>query len=54
MGVAVHVVPIGDTFEHTAGNDCRCRPELNGDGVWEHHSFDGREEFERGGFRLRN
>lgn len=37
-----HVTPIGDAHEHVEDTTCWCRPSRF-DGVYVHHSFDGRE-----------
>lgn len=36
-----------DLREHEANGSCWCKPTLD-DGVWLHHSMDGRESFETG------
>lgn len=46
-----HVIPIGDTREHTLSERCWCCPELeDGDegDVFVHNSHDGREKYETG------
>ena len=42
-----HVVPLNDLREHDLNGSCWCKPTLD-DGVWLHHSMDGREAFETG------
>lgn len=42
-----HVVPLNDLREHEANGSCWCKPTLD-EGVWLHHSMDGREAFETG------
>lgn len=42
-----HVVPLNDLREHVANGSCWCKPTLD-EGVWLHHSMDGREAFETG------
>lgn len=42
-----HVVPLNDLREHVTNGSCWCRPTLD-EGVWLHHSMDGREAFETG------
>lgn len=38
----MHVIPRNDAVAHDSGPDCICDPDLR-DGVWVHHSLDGRE-----------
>jgi hypothetical protein len=40
-----HIIPENDFREHTFDN-CWCTPSLNSDGVYVHHSADGREFLE--------
>jgi hypothetical protein len=42
-----HVVPLHDLREHEVNGSCWCKPTLD-EGVWLHHSMDGREAFETG------
>lgn len=42
-----HVVPLNDLREHESNGSCWCKPTLD-EGVWMHHSMDGREDFETG------
>jgi hypothetical protein len=46
----VHVLPIDDIREHEASMSCWCRPTEDDetDGLFVHHSMDGREQFETG------
>lgn len=41
------VIPVGDTYDHTPGEECWCRPVWR-DGVLVHHSADRREMAEEG------
>jgi hypothetical protein len=41
------VVPLHDLREHEVNGSCWCKPTLD-EGVWLHHSMDGREAFETG------
>jgi hypothetical protein len=46
MSDTYHVVPQNDLEEHVINRNCHCNPtEI--DGVWVHHSYDGRECFEK-------
>lgn len=38
----MHVVPLNDLRDHEAEETCWCRPTED-EGVWVHHSLDGRE-----------
>ena len=42
-----HIVPLNDLRDHDTNGSCWCKPTLD-DGVWLHHSMDGREAFETG------
>ena len=42
-----HIVPLNDLRDHETNGSCWCKPTLD-DGVWLHHSMDGREAFETG------
>lgn len=42
-----HIVPLNDLRDHQTNGSCWCKPTLD-DGVWLHHSMDGREAFETG------
>jgi hypothetical protein len=42
-----HIVPLNDLRKHQENGSCFCKPTLD-DGVWLHHSMDGREAFETG------
>lgn len=42
-----HVYPVNDLREHDLNGNCWCKPTLD-EGVWLHHSMDGREAFETG------
>lgn len=42
-----HIVPLNDLRDHETNGGCWCKPTLD-DGVWLHHSMDGREAFETG------
>lgn len=42
-----HVVPLNDLREHDLNGSCWCKP-ADDEGVWIHHSMDGREAFETG------
>lgn len=39
----LHVTPINDAIEHVTTPACWCRPTEHEDGLWVHHSADGRE-----------
>lgn len=41
-----HIIPQNDLEEHKASVDCDCHPTQM-DGIWVHHSYDGRECFEK-------
>lgn len=41
-----HVIPVDDVWTHKADSDCWCHPTLD-NGVFVHHSCDGRELFEK-------
>jgi len=41
-----HVIPENDLEVHRPYEDCHCNPTYK-DGVWIHHSYDGREVYER-------
>ncbi len=44
----LHIFPLNDLKEHDTNSDrCWCRPDLNADGNYVHHSADGRELLER-------
>jgi len=42
-----HVIPLHDLHEHIP-HECNCGCHMNEDGVYVHHSWDGREDFETG------
>ena len=46
----VHVVPVGDLREHDCSPECWCGPTEDDEtqGLFVHHSMDGREAFETG------
>lgn len=46
----VHVVPVNDLREHEPSMHCWCIPTEDDetDGLFIHHSMDGREQFETG------
>ena len=39
----MHVKPIDDLQAHTSTSVCWCRPNINDDLIWVHHSMDRRE-----------
>lgn len=47
----LHILPINDTRVHRESSTCHCNPKLteleNGDMMFTHNSFDGREYIER-------
>lgn len=47
---AIHITPIEDLRPHEHSAQCWCAPVEDGqeDGVWLHHSLDGREAYETG------
>lgn len=47
-GWQIHVIPVGDTYPHTAGEECWCDPTCEDDGLVIHRADDQRESFERG------
>lgn len=47
LATAEHVIPLEDLRPHIEASDCWCRP-TDDDGIWVHHSMDGREFAERG------
>lgn len=54
----IHVIPIDDLKEHEESSSCNCTPtmiEVNGEFLFSHNSYDGRELIEQGfekGLRL--
>jgi len=42
----MHVMPVNDLVAHDTDPDCICDPRLTLDGIWVHHSLDGRERNE--------
>lgn len=44
--MSLHVTPTNDAIAHDSNPDCVCDPDLR-DGVWVHHSLDGRERLEQ-------
>lgn len=52
--MAIHILPINDLKEHEESSTCECNPKLmveNGEMIFVHNSFDGREEIEEGGMQ---
>lgn len=47
MSDAIHVMPVNDLREHLCSKDCWCSPTED-EGVYVHHSLDGRELVEIG------
>lgn len=47
----LHVYPGMDYKAHLLDDACPCKPELDGEGVMAHNSFDGRERYELYGAR---
>jgi len=41
-----HVTPINDVIPHETSRHCWCQPTEHEDGLWVHHSADGRERDE--------
>lgn len=46
----LHIIPLNDTRDHMPFPECWCAPEEDAEhqGVFVHHSADGREDFEEG------
>jgi hypothetical protein len=47
----IHVIPIDDLKEHEESSSCECTPtmiEVNGEFIFSHNSYDGRELIEQG------
>jgi len=46
--MSLHVYPINDLEEHVLESTCKCEPSLveEGEMIWVHNSFDGREGLE--------
>lgn len=47
--MAIHIIPINDTKPHVEESTCECGPKLeveNGEMIFIHNSFDGREIYE--------
>lgn len=47
--MAIHIIPQNDTHEHIEDSTCKCGPDLfteNGEMIFTHHSWDGREIIE--------
>lgn len=47
--MAIHIIPLNDDEEHTEDSTCKCEPtmfEEEGDMIFVHNSFDGREGVE--------
>lgn len=47
--MAIHIIPLNDTDEHEEESTCKCEPTLieeEGDMIFIHNSFDGREGVE--------
>lgn len=47
MDIRTHLIPVGDTREHSATLDCWCHPLLEGDHTVNHNAKDCREVLER-------
>lgn len=44
----LHVYPRNDVREHDISRSCWCNPTEVADGIFAHHSLDGREQYETG------
>lgn len=44
----VHIIPISDLFAHYVDRPCPCGAEPDGDNIFVHAAWDGREDYENG------
>jgi len=47
--MAIHIIPVNDLKEHEENSTCECQPTLimeNGEMIFVHNSYDGRELYE--------
>lgn len=44
----LHVTPDYDERQHELAQECRCRPQMDHEGVWVHRAFDQRDLYEEG------